>query len=185
MLGKLYHIGQGICSRGRNLIYRALGVNIVGYVWMRKIHIPRMWSTIRLENGVALDHEVQLMCSGDSNPNKLVIGKKTYINRFTTLDAHSDLQIGDSCMIGPYCYITDADHEKIKGISISKQPMKASYLHIGDEVWIGSHVVILPGVTIGKGAIIGAGSVVTSDIPEDTIAYGVPAKVQSKRSAKA
>ena len=48
---------------------------------------------------------------------------------------------------------------------------------INDDVWIGAHSVILPGVTIGKGAVIGAGSVVTSNIPEYAVAVGVPAKV--------
>lgn len=48
---------------------------------------------------------------------------------------------------------------------------------IEDYAWIGSQVVILPGVTIGKGAIIGAGSVVTKDIPPMTVTVGVPCKV--------
>ena len=48
---------------------------------------------------------------------------------------------------------------------------------IGDDVWIGSRVIILPGVTIGKGAIVGAGVVVTKDVPEYAIVGGNPAKV--------
>ena len=48
---------------------------------------------------------------------------------------------------------------------------------IGDDVWIGGRVIILPGVTIGNGCIIGAGAVVTKDIPPYSVAVGVPAKV--------
>lgn len=55
--------------------------------------------------------------------------------------------------------------------------MSSSPVHIGNNVWIGSGSVILPGVTIGDNAVIGAGSVVTKDIPSDMIAVGNPAKV--------
>jgi len=50
-------------------------------------------------------------------------------------------------------------------------------VHIGRDVWIGANAVILPGVTIGDGAVIAAGAVVTKDVPENTVAGGVPAKV--------
>ena len=53
-------------------------------------------------------------------------------------------------------------------------------IHIGENVWIGSHATILPGVTIGDNAIIAAGSVVTKDIPANSIAAGVPAKIIKK-----
>lgn len=48
---------------------------------------------------------------------------------------------------------------------------------IGDDAWIGTRVIILPGVSVGKGAIIGAGAVVTKDVPEYAVVAGVPAKV--------
>ena len=50
-------------------------------------------------------------------------------------------------------------------------------VHIGDDVWIGGNVTILPGVTIGNRAVIGAGAVVTEDIPADSVAVGAPARV--------
>ena len=50
-------------------------------------------------------------------------------------------------------------------------------MHIGDDVWIGTNVIILPGVNIGSHCIIGAGSVVTKDVPDYAIVGGVPAKV--------
>ena len=53
---------------------------------------------------------------------------------------------------------------------------------IGDDVWIGGRVIILPGVTIGNGAIVGAGAVVTRDVPEYAIVGGVPAKVIKMRT---
>lgn len=50
-------------------------------------------------------------------------------------------------------------------------------IHIGKRVWLGANVTVLPGVTIGDGAIIAAGAVVTKDVPENTIAAGVPARM--------
>jgi acetyltransferase-like isoleucine patch superfamily enzyme len=52
---------------------------------------------------------------------------------------------------------------------------------IGDDVWIGTHTTILPGVTIGSGCVIGAGAVVSSNIPEYAVAAGVPAKIIRQR----
>ena len=52
---------------------------------------------------------------------------------------------------------------------------------IGDDVWIGRRVIILPGVTIGDGCIIGAGAVITKDIPPYSVVVGVPAKVVRRR----
>ena len=53
-------------------------------------------------------------------------------------------------------------------------------IHVGNKVWIGSHVTILPGVTIGDNSIVAAGAVVTHDVPENSIVGGVPAKVLKK-----
>jgi acetyltransferase-like isoleucine patch superfamily enzyme len=61
------------------------------------------------------------------------------------------------------------------------QPTYVAKVIIEDDVWIGANATILPGVRVGKGSVIGAGSVVTNDIPEYSIAVGIPARVISKR----
>lgn len=168
-------------SRLRNLFYRLLGVHIQGYVWMRAIEIPRNWSDITLENHVALDRSVSLVCTGIPKKDKLVIRSGTYVNRFTIFDAHEHIEIGRDCMIGPHCYVTDADHKTELGQSVKSQPMTQAAVVIEDEVWLGAHVVVLPGVRIGKGAVVGAGSVVTHDIPSHVIAVGAPAEILRER----
>jgi acetyltransferase-like isoleucine patch superfamily enzyme len=169
---------SGVCSRLRNFYYRAQGVKLQGYVWMRNIEIPRNHSEIEIEAAVALDRGVVLLCSGDSQPaSKIYIGTQTYLNRNTFLDASLSITIGRQCAIGPNCYITDHDHRSEANVPPLEQPLIAKPTHIGDRVWLGANVTVLKGVTIGNDTVIGAGSVVTKDIPPGAIAVGVPAKV--------
>jgi len=178
----LKRASDGLKSRWRNIYYRALGVRIHGYVWMRAIEISRNWTDIVIEDGVALDKGVVLLCSGPPQANKLIIRSGTYVNRYTIFDAHTQLEIGRDCMIGPHCYVTDADHGTDPGKSVKEQSMKKSSVIIEDEVWLGTNVVVLPGVRIGKGAVVGAGSVVTRDLPSNSVAFGRPAQVVRMRS---
>lgn len=176
-------ICEGLKSRWRNLYYRSLGVKLHGYVWMRKIEIPRNFADIEIESLCSLDRGVVLLCTGEalSHP-KIYIGAHTYINRNTFLDAIESLRIGQNCAIGPNCYITDHDHGSDLKLPPLKQPMIAKPTQIGNSVWIGANVTILKGVTIGDRTIVGAGSVVTRDLPANAIAVGVPAKVIKYRS---
>lgn len=173
---------EGLKSRLRNLWFRALGVRITGYVWMRKVSIPRNWADITLEAAASLDDGVVLLCSGSPKNAKLLIRSGTYINRNTMFDAHEQIVVGRNCLIGPQCYITDANHESAPGIAPKDQPVSARGVVIEDEVWLGARVIVLRGVTIGRGAVVGAGAVVTKSIPADAVAAGVPARVLRMRS---
>jgi carbonic anhydrase/acetyltransferase-like protein (isoleucine patch superfamily) len=172
-----HRVALGLASRARNLYYRSLGVRIQGYAWLRGVSIPKSWADITLEHEVALDDGVCLVIGGPPRPNKLVIGSRTYVNRYTIFDAHQQLHVGRRVMIGPHCYLTDADHGTAPGSSVQSQPMRVAPVVIEDEVWLGAHVTVLPGVRIGRGAVIGAGSVVTRSIPAMSVAAGVPAKI--------
>ncbi|MEP7341837.1 MAG: acyltransferase [Acidobacteriota bacterium] len=174
-LHKAYSLYTGFTSRLRNLWFRAMGVRINGYVWMRRISIPRQWADITLERDTALDDGVILLCSGAERRDKLVIRQGTYINRLTMIDAHEQVEIGRNCMIGPYCYITDANHGTAMDTIVKNQIMKARPVIIEDDVWLGAGVSVLPGVRIGRGAVIGAGAVVTKDVPANAIYAGIPA----------
>ena len=172
---------MGSVSRVRNIYYRLLGVQITGYVWLRRIEIARNWGDIFLEKGVSLDTGVVFVTGGKPRAGKISIGANTYVNRYTIFDGHECIKVGRRCMIGPHCYITDGDHTKKLGQPIQAQPMRMDPVIIEDEVWIGSHVIILPGVQLGKGAVIGAGSVVTRSVPSNSIAVGIPARVVRMR----
>jgi acetyltransferase-like isoleucine patch superfamily enzyme len=174
-------VHASLASRSRNLWYRALGVQFGGYVWMRRVSIPRQWSDLTLEADSALDDGVVLLCTGAPRRRKLVIGGGTYINRFTMLDASEAIVVGKNCMIGPHCYITDHDHAHQADQPVKEQPAIAAPVDIGNDVWVGAGVIILKGVSIGDGAILGAGSVVTKDVPARTKVVGVPARILAER----
>ena len=104
------------------------------------------------------------------------VGKRFFANfNFTVLD-EARVTIGDDCFIGPNVGIYTACHSTDPVARNTRQEW-ALPVTIGDNVWIGGHVVILPGVTIGDNVTIGAGSVVTSDIPSNCIAVGNPCHV--------
>jgi acetyltransferase-like isoleucine patch superfamily enzyme len=74
------------------------------------------------------------------------------------------------------------DHGTALGVPIDEQPITSKGpIVIGDEAWLGTGTIVLSGVTIGRGAIVGAGSVVTRDVPPDSIAGGNPARVLGVR----
>lgn len=95
------------------------------------------------------------------------------------------LEIGDDVMMGPDVIILTHSH----GTARTDIPMRLQSkdaptpqkVTIKDDVWIGTRVIILPGVTIGQGSIIGAGAVVTKDVPAYSVVGGVPAKILKYR----
>ncbi len=91
---------------------------------------------------------------------------------------HGPLRIGDNVMMGPDVTILTHTHNiERTDIPMGRQGMREAEVIIGNDVWIGMRVIIMPGVKVGDGAVIGAGAVVTKDIPAFTVVGGVPAKV--------
>ena len=87
-----------------------------------------------------------------------------------------EIRIGNGVMIGPSVTLTTTGHPVHADLRVDFRRFSEPIV-IEDKVWIGSNVVVLPGVTIGYGAVIGAGSVVTRDIPPMTVAVGTPCRV--------
>ena len=97
---------------------------------------------------------------------------------------HGKVIIGSDVMMGPECIIYTRNHEFSDiHVPMNKQGFSEERpVVIGDDVWIGGRVTILPGVIIGKGAIVGAGAVVTKNVPEYAVVGGNPAKVLKYRN---
>ncbi|EKF9746179.1 acyltransferase [Vibrio cholerae] len=91
--------------------------------------------------------------------------------------------IGSNVLIAPNVSILSTSHEYMdKNILIKEQGSTLSNPpNIGDDVWIGRSVIIMPGVYIGKGAVIGAGSIVTKNVDDYDVVAGVPARIIKKR----
>lgn len=107
---------------------------------------------------------------------QISVGRRFFANfHFTVLD-EAKVTIGDDCFIGPNVSIYTACHST-DPVERNTRREWAEPVTIGDNVWIGGSVTILPGVTIGNHVTIGAGSVVAKDIPANTVAVGNPCKV--------
>ena len=87
--------------------------------------------------------------------------------------------IGNNVMMGPevIIYTSGHKHDRIDIPMMEQGSSEVQPVKIGNDVWIGGRVIILPGVKVGNGAIIGAGAVVTKDVPDYAIVGGNPAKV--------
>ena len=112
---------------------------------------------------------------------EIEIGNRVSIGKYSILAGHGNIRIGDCTIIAGNCYISAAnhiiDHEDI----IRFQGETAKGINIGKNVWIGGNVSILDGVSIGDSCIVGAGSVITQNLPQNTICFGVPCKVIKTR----
>lgn len=111
----------------------------------------------------------------------ITLGKDVFINEGCCFQDQGGLEIGNRVLIGQQVVIATLNHEK--SIS-SRRNLLPSSVKIDDDVWIGAHVTILPGVHIGKGSIIGAGAVVIKDIPAYSVAVGNPARVVGSTKEK-
>lgn len=111
------------------------------------------------------------------SPNNIFLENNVGIARDVTIDGRGTVKIGDDSIIGFESIILTSTHNSNRtDIPIRKQGMFCNPVNIGKNVWIGTRVIILPGIDIGDGAIIGANAVVTKDVLPNTIVGGIPAK---------
>ncbi|PSW21984.1 sugar O-acetyltransferase [Photobacterium sanctipauli] len=106
----------------------------------------------------------------------ITVGKNFYMNANGVILDCGKVTIGDYVMIGPNVTLCTAGHPLDAKTRYTYEEF-AKPITIGDKVWIGANVLVLPGVTIGDGAVVGGGSVVTKDVPADTVVVGNPARV--------
>ncbi|MDN5900410.1 MAG: sugar O-acetyltransferase [Brachybacterium sp.] len=108
--------------------------------------------------------------------SNVVLGARTYVNYHLTLADVAAITIGDDCQIGPNVQLLTPIHPIQPGPRQERWE-RAEPIVIGNNVWRGGGVTVLPGVTIGDNAVIGASAVVTKDVPADVVAVGNPARV--------
>jgi acetyltransferase-like isoleucine patch superfamily enzyme len=119
---------------------------------------------------------------GVSLRDGIELGERVYIGRNCYLGAMEPLRIGDDTIIGAYSYFITANHAFANpAIPVHQQGYTSKAVIIGRDVWIGAHVIVLPGVSIDDHAIVAAGAVVTKSIAAGEIWAGVPAKCIGRR----
>ena len=107
----------------------------------------------------------------------ITIGKNVFINADCKFQDQGGITIDDGAFIGHGAVLATLDHDLDPE---KRHQLHPAPIHIGKKVWIGANAVITKGVTIGDGAVIAAGAVVLHDVPENTVAGGVPARIIKK-----
>ncbi len=170
-------------------IFKALKISYLQYKYDAYIHPDAQLFVDNIDNvkigkGVFIGAYTCLVCIDDHN-NKLsnstlTIGEGTSIGEMNNIRAGGGrITIGSKCIFAQHISIIAANHLIAKDQYMIDQAWdtEKNFVEIGDDVWIGSGVSILPGVRVGKGAILAAGSVVTKDVGEYEIVAGVPARL--------
>ena len=151
-----------------------------GGAYMKPWHLELFGGPIRIGSYptviAAPDRKVRLTVWSDNPQAKgITIGDYCLVCPGVRILCASEVTIGESCMMASGAYITDSDWHGIYDRSL---PIgNSAPVVLEENVWVGDSAIICKGVRIGKNSIIGAGAVVASDIPENAIAVGNPAKV--------
>lgn len=186
---KVYPLVLG--SAGRHVVF---GVNVT----LRHPH------KIHIGDNVVIDDLCCLDAKGTDNAG-ISIGRGVFIGRNTILSCKngdiviedranigfnceifsaSRVRVGKDTLMAAYTYLVGGDHLYDRtDIPVLQQGRTARGIDVGDGVWLGTHVVVTDGSTIGRDAIVGAGAVVVGEIPEFSIATGLPARVVRDRRA--
>lgn len=166
----LNRVKRSVCRR----LYYGIGIKLKSSVQSQRAQKIRYWlgsrfvescgKNVNFERGARINPELSIGDYSGVGVNCLVSGR-TYI--------------GSHVMMGPDCIMYSYSHAYDRlDIPMDQQGFEEpTPIHIGDDVWIGARVIILPGVNIGSHCIIGAGAVVTKDVPDYAVVGGVPAKV--------
>src|SRR5918992_3161096 len=191
-------LGLFLRSRLYPMILGSVGRNVVFGVGVTLRHPHK----IHIGDNVVIDDQCCLDAKGTDNKG-ITIGTGVFIGRNTILSCKngdividdranigfnceifsaSRVRVGKSILMAAYTYLVGGDHlyDRID-IPVLEQGRTARGIEVADHVWLGAHVVVTDGSRVGRDAIIGAGAVVVGDVPEFSVAAGIPAKVVRDR----
>lgn len=173
-------------SKGRRFL-RLIGGALDPRAWLHLVRIVNHYNHTHVvpRRRLTLGAGAQISpTAAFSYPERISAGRGLHVGADCILwagPAQGRIVMGDHVLLGPGVLVTAANYRFNDGQPVTEQAMDEGDVIIGNDVWLGARVMVMPGVVIGDGAIIGAGSVVTRDIPAMAIAAGVPAKVISQR----
>ena len=157
---------QFVGLRRRNLEMVTLSIAAHIPIHQLRLLVIRLWGG-RIEPGATVYHGFQMR-----NARRLTIGARSSIGDGAILDARGGLTIGRDVNLSTQVHIWTAQH----GWNDPDFAFESAPVVIGDHVWLGARVSVLPGVTIGEGAVVATGSVVTKSLEPYGLYAGVPAK---------
>ncbi|MCC3275349.1 sugar O-acetyltransferase [Arthrobacter sp. zg-Y20] len=125
--------------------------------------------------GKPVDESVSLFppFSSDFGRN-IALGKRVFINAGCRFQDQGGISIGDDCLIGHNVVLATLNHDLAPDRRADMHPAPVT---LGRNVWLGSNVTVLPGVSVGDDSVVAAGAVVTKDVPARSLAVGSPARV--------
>ena len=142
---------------------------------------------LKIGNGFSANAGLVLDVYGQDS--QLIIGDNVMANYRLHIGSAKYIKIGSNALFGSDCTVMDHSHGGYKGkfhsdpsIAPVKRDLVSLPIVIGNNCWFGDRVFIMPGVTIGDGVVVGAGSIVTKDLPTNSLAVGAPAKIIKKFS---
>jgi acetyltransferase-like isoleucine patch superfamily enzyme len=136
-----------------------------------------VWAFLQFKGWMVFGRRVGVL--GDfqvANPVRVRVGAHFGINHGVFILGHSGITIGDNVIISARAMLIDAGLQRAGFGDTSAPTHVGGQIVIGDRVWIGAGAIVLANVTIGSGSIVGAGSVVTRDVPPNTVVAGNPAR---------
>ena len=170
-------------QRARDLVFSKLAARgFAAFGSSSRILLPTRISGaqhISVGDGVLIGAGSWLIVPEQASPGpNIVIGNRVRMNQ-TSISGVDRVEIEDGVALARGCYISDHSHGfDDPDAFIRDQPLsRVAPVRIRRGAWLGHNCVVLPGITIGAGAVIGANSVVTTDIPDRTVAAGTPARI--------
>lgn len=169
----------------RFLAFRLANPHVVtrGFVFLDRgveLRVRRGYGRLILGRWVHLGAGTALRC----HEGTLSVGDKVVLGRNVSVNCYLDVEIGAAALFADDVYVCDFDHNFAdRNRPIKDQGIAKSRVRIGPDVWIGTKVTVARGVVIGAGSVVGANAVVTHDLPPDSVAVGVPARVIKDRRA--
>ncbi len=136
-------------------------------------------ATIKIGNNVRVDRSVRVLATNES---KIEIGNGARIGLNSVLNGGSDIKIGSKSLISGFVYLQTSMHNYKLDSNISDQGFRHEPIHLENDVWLGTHVVVMPGITIKQGTVVGSTAVVTKNFDkENLILGGIPANIINER----
>lgn len=169
-----------ILDRINTLYYSIRGVEIGNgsfIQWGSKIE--RFYKNVSIGSNVIIKPGSRI-CACNSKA-KILIGNSTSIGHYTFIYSSKFIKIGSDCMIAPFNYFVDSNHQTTLGVKLMLQENDTEQIIIGDDCWIGQGCTIVMGGNMSNGSILGAKSFLNNSTVENSIYNGIPAKIISKR----